>query len=405
MPNPDGSRTYAEKQNEERSAADAQYMQAFNTWKQAAAIEAHGGPPAGPKPVYNGPTNLIEPNSATNVASTPNAGSSLDPNHLGAPPQTAFSDGHAPVQHITEPDGAGAAPPAGVGGAPALSTGERAGYSLDDAQGQQIRGRQVSYLDALTARANGQGPSVAAELANQQQSTIARNALGMAAQARGADAAAARRAAIQGIAQVGGQAAQQAGLLRAQEQTQAQDQLGQQLFGVRGQDTGVATHMADQTLGATTGNLDRESGERIAGGAQATQREGIAAGERSNRYAADRGVSNQPPWWLGPLVQGGTTLGAAAITKSDERAKTNIADAGPADWLDHLVAKDYDYKDPADGPGRRRGVMAQDLEKSDVGKAFVIDGADGIKRVDTGGLTLALVAEVARMRRELKGKN
>lgn len=403
MPNPDGSRTYAEKQNDERSAADAQYMQAFNTWKQAAAIEAHGGPPAGPKPVYNGPTNLIEPNSATNVAGTPNAGSSLDPNHLGAPPQTAFSDGHAPVQHITEPDGAGAAPPAGVGGPPALSTGERAGYSLDDAQGQQIRGRQVSYLDALTARANGQGPSVAAELANQQQSTIARNALGMAAQARGADAAAARRAAIQGIAQVGGQAAQQAGLLRATEQTQAQQLLGGQLGGVRDQDTGVATHVADQTLGATTGNLNRESGERIAGGGQAVQREGIAANERTGRYAADRGVSNQAPWWLAPVVQGVSTVGAGAV--SDERAKENIADAGPADWLDHLVAKDYDYKDPAHGPGRRRGVMAQDLEKSDVGKAFVIEGGDGLKRVDTGGLTLALVAEVARMRRELKGKN
>jgi hypothetical protein len=70
------------------------------------------------------------------------------------------------------------------------------------------------------------------------------------------------------------------------------------------------------------------------------------------------------------------------------------------------VAKDYDYKDPANGEGRRRGVMAQDLERSEVGKVFVREGPDGLKRVDTGGLTLALVAEVARMRRDqAKRKN
>lgn len=68
---------------------------------------------------------------------------------------------------------------------------------------------------------------------------------------------------------------------------------------------------------------------------------------------------------------------------SDEELKHNIhsADFDIKKMLDKLDAKNYDYKNPAHGEGRRTGIIAQDLEKSSLGKRFVENTDEG-KMVD-----------------------
>lgn len=92
---------------------------------------------------------------------------------------------------------------------------------------------------------------------------------------------------------------------------------------------------------------------------------------------------------------------------SDERAKKNITKDSALDvdgFLGALEEHGYQYRDPANGPGQRHGIMAQELKRSAIGRTLVHTGPDGIERVDTDGLTLALAGAVARMRREMKGR-
>jgi hypothetical protein len=109
-------------------------------------------------------------------------------------------------------------------------------------------------------------------------------------------------------------------------------------------------------------------------------------------------------------VIGGAGSGAtAAIARSDERLKSDIADVDPGE-LDELLetvkAETWDYRDEfADGGGlrgRRFGPMAQDLRKSKLGKAMVVEMPDGFLGVDTGRAGLAALSGVAHVHERLK---
>ena len=104
---------------------------------------------------------------------------------------------------------------------------------------------------------------------------------------------------------------------------------------------------------------------------------------------------------------------------SDENLKENIKSAKGSiqDFLDNIHAHSYEYKDKQDGIGTFTTPMAQELEKSELGKQAVIDTPRG-KMVDygrLGGVNLAAVSVVHReqqklqkqidqLRREFKGK-
>jgi len=103
---------------------------------------------------------------------------------------------------------------------------------------------------------------------------------------------------------------------------------------------------------------------------------------------------------------------ASAI--SDERQKTSVGKVNPKkdikDFLNKIEARSYVYKNPemkGAAPGKRYGVMAQDLEKSEVGKSLVKDTEQG-KVVDTVqgfGAVLAAQAELNnRLKKLEKGK-
>jgi hypothetical protein len=97
------------------------------------------------------------------------------------------------------------------------------------------------------------------------------------------------------------------------------------------------------------------------------------------------------------------TLGAisavgSALATSDARAKRDIKPENPEDtgtFLDALRAVSYRYKSDSGDHPLRHGVLAQDLEKSEIGRSTVYTAPDGTKMVDPTALTLALAAAVA----------
>lgn len=406
-----------------------------------------------------------------------------------------------------------------------------------DAAEQQIRGLQAGdYLGQLGAAARGEGPSVAQSMFDSARGDIVSGALGTAAQARGNDAAAARRDAIFAIGDQTRKMALDKATLRAGEITDARAAYGAGLQTVRGQDlagraetgtnlrfnAGEGNRMSEadreRRLQADTGNADRRlEGDTFSAGAQndrdvavanvgaqnadrvvnvndanaarqqdaaaanaaarntrdtlATNtavevgtgnrdaRQGVAArtsdraldadksnqsgdvsrrgqnisqaaGERSDALAAQgqviqtgqHGVETQQgdrritqkdeeahaakPDFFDRLGQMATTGAAVATIASDERAKKGIAPTSPA-ALDRFIdalgkAYDFDYKDQADGKGRKHGLMAQDLDDTEIGKDIVEPEASGKKVINTTEFLTALGAAVGRLNQKIE---
>lgn len=112
----------------------------------------------------------------------------------------------------------------------------------------------------------------------------------------------------------------------------------------------------------------------------------LGIGNRTSR--ADEGISTQ--------------------VVSDERAKKNIesGDSATEDMLSNLASAIFEYKNKNNGEGRQLGVMAQDLEKSKLGKEMV-DEEDGTKYIDfKKGLSSILSAQANLHKRlsQLEGK-
>ncbi len=119
---------------------------------------------------------------------------------------------------------------------------------------------------------------------------------------------------------------------------------------------------------------------------------------------------------MGAANAGGSTLGRvaqvagpiiAAMAMSDERAKTDIADAGEDidQMLDSLRAKSYTYKDQErHGKGPRAGVMVQDLAKSKAGSALVVDMPNdpGLQGFDINKAVSAALASSARLNERMR---
>lgn len=101
---------------------------------------------------------------------------------------------------------------------------------------------------------------------------------------------------------------------------------------------------------------------------------------------------------LTPLAAGGGGYLAAA---SDETLKADIEDGTQAivDFLNELVPKKFRYSEENDGESRV-GIMAQDLEKSALGKQLVINAKHG-KMVDVTQSIGALLAGQGNMNQRL----
>lgn len=101
------------------------------------------------------------------------------------------------------------------------------------------------------------------------------------------------------------------------------------------------------------------------------------------------------------------TLVSTAAMMSDENEKKNIKPFSASEFLDNIVPSKYHYKNSErDGAGMHASPMAQDLEKSAVGKSMVKDTPDG-KMVDYGkgfGAILASLVDVHNRVKKIEGK-
>jgi hypothetical protein len=246
---------------------------------------------------------------------------------------------------------------------------------------QQGKGQQQAMNEMLLARAQGRGgPSVAE---NQLAQNMAQNraaAYGQAASARGGSmnqAAAQRQAMISGT-----NAAQQAGgqgaTLRAQEQMGAEQMYAQGLQAQQNAELNRQLGMGQTQLGQTNAE---------------TARQKQINDETAARKQAMLGM--------------GSSIIMSGMGKSDERAKMSIegGDKMIEDFLSHIAAKKFEYR-PGEGeaPGPRVGIMAQDMEKSPVGRTLVAEGPDGMKYVDTQKrMPMMLLAAMADIHKRMKG--
>lgn len=218
--------------------------------------------------------------------------------------------------------------------------------------------------------------------------------------------------------QVNAGLAQQAGLANAGAQNQ---------FGLAGAQMGLQADLANQ--GATNTAL----GQNAAFGQQASlanQAAGLTAqGQKDAAQAAIYGnmTANATAQQQGAIAQMqteqerqkantaaktsviGAGLGALGsmfalpAMASDRNLKTDIKDGGKnvAAFLDALSAHGYKYKDDKWGKGEQTSVMAQDLEKTAMGKQMVIDTPEG-KIVNYGKGFGAILAAQAELNRRLK---
>lgn len=402
------------------------------------------------------------------------------------------------------------------------------GAQLDTGKADQVRGAEDRYLTALEGRAAGNAPSVAENSYNSKMADVARNAMGIAGQARGSDKAYARLKAMDTIGDNTRKAAFESAQLRAGEMAQASDALGSSLSRVRGADLGqadlaaklqqeaalsnqrtasttslantdarnrraefgatqdLAASQANATAGnartmdeaamragVATGNVTRDqqnaqfnagaqTGAAAANAAAANARQDTTAAAKTAEAAANAHAENQRlqlnagqtqsaaganqsaglsaaqleaqrkaglagnaltatgqamsgeaaklgapkgPSTFDKVLGAVTTLGAGALTKSDERAKENIRDV-PDDAAARLAKaldlKEFDYKQGEGDSGTHVGVMAQDLERDPLGKKLVHEDGAGMKHVDYASLTNLLLAAALRGKKEAR---
>jgi hypothetical protein len=172
---------------------------------------------------------------------------------------------------------------------------------------------------------------------------------------------------------------------------------------------------------ATADAASRRRGADIARATEASASSAVAA-SRGVVLPTLRDVGTPTPYLGGYAPTGpgtvtvpylGGALGSsdpyAAVDRitSDERSKVDVR--AVRDMLSHLRPHSYEYREDAGMPeGRHIGVMAQELERSDLGRSFVGRDPDtGYRDVDYGRALptmLAGLADVARRVERVEGR-
>lgn len=112
----------------------------------------------------------------------------------------------------------------------------------------------------------------------------------------------------------------------------------------------------------------------------------------------------QNSWWdnINQVANTGGQVAGAIATMSDEKTKTNVVPVSDEDidtFLKNIVPVNFEYKH---APGEQKfGVMAQDLEKTKIGKSMVFE-KEGVKYIDVPSAVGTILMVVARMDQRLK---
>lgn len=236
------------------------------------------------------------------------------------------------------------------------------GLAGQDAQFTQAANVENARLAQQVALAN-QGAQMTAATTNQQ----AQQAVNLANQRAIQEANQSNAQFQQTASQVGATFQQQTGVLNMQNQQEANRANQASQLTTRSQDVGERHDRATEALQSSKNVLDAET-------------------EKLKAEAAMKGA----------VVSGGAAAAGSLIKASDRRLKTGIADANDKEILEFLAMlrpKSYRYK--SGGP-REVGIVAQDLEKSRMGKNIVRDTDDG-KGIDVAQAAGAFLAALGNI--------
>jgi len=298
------------------------------------------------------------------------------------------------------------------------------GFSEEDRAASRMLSRQVggdeqarqnSIIADMAARGQGSGgQELAARLAS-SQGAASRQA--QSADQLAIDQANARK---QALSQLGSQASQFRGQ-QFQEQSsaaQARDTINQfnALQRANAGQTNLANrqNIANQSAGIKNqeqqynkglvqqqfqNQLSKASGQQAAAGNLAQNYQQQANSQAQASQAQAQGTRDM-------------LMGGAMLAMSDVRVKENIQPASTKqgdlkEMLDNITPAQYDYKDEVGGEPNQVGVMAQDLEKSKIGKQFVQEADDGTKMVDYGKMSpmfLAAIKDLTNRLDNMEGK-
>jgi hypothetical protein len=210
--------------------------------------------------------------------------------------------------------------------------------------------------------------------------------------------------------QAAGLAGQRAGLMG--QTAQFGSGLIGQRAGLHGQSANLLQQQLQGKAGMMSGQVDMTGAQLqdvVAQENQAFEKDMAEKGfEMQNQAAAaNRPRSPSSMEQLGGLVQ--TVAPIAMMAMSDRGLKKNVRSAKDKDllssveidgFLGTLSPKQYNYKDKNHGEGKQVGIMAQDLEKTQLGKQMVENTPEG-KQVNFGkGLGLVMASQ-ARLNERL----
>ena len=245
--------------------------------------------------------------------------------------------------------------------------------------GEALAGERES-LKRFRDIAAGKTPSVSEMQFQKAMQDLSKQQLGAAASARGmSNAGLAQREAMQAGKEAGIDLGAQSAIAKELEQRAASEQLMRQAAAQRG----VA-------LGAAQSNLEA----------------GLAASRMRSEFIGNLAGS-------GAKVAAAQAQGAGgAAATSDVSLKENMNQTEKSgsemveEFLDALKSYTYNYKDKENNgqknpEGKVTSVMAQDLEKSKLGKQMVTDGPEG-KMVNYGQGMAPLFAAIAELNQRTK---
>lgn len=287
---------------------------------------------------------------------------------------------------------------------------------LDQTNIDPLRQRQGIALDQLQNAANGTVPSAAEIAGRDAANRAAAQAYGNAAALQGGNSSGGTlRQALDAQTQIQGDANTKMLADRAAEQATARQQLVQGIGNAQQQEGTLATSnanlaqqtgLANQTADINTKSQDISREQNLISGASTDTANATAAA----KAALDAKVQEQANAnaLKGAEIGGGANIvGSLLNPKSDRTAKTDIKRADLVELADDAPGYTFDYKDPADGPGHRVGVMAQDVKRSKLGKRLVMLGDDGELMLDgpgSVGAALAMSAQALREARAARGR-
>lgn len=213
------------------------------------------------------------------------------------------------------------------------------GVQINQDPANQVRGRQMTLADQLTAQAAGQGPSLATMQLKQASDRNLANAMAFAASQRGGGGLALRNVRNQQT-DIMGQAARDAAMARMQEQLTAREQLAGVLQGTRGQDLTVATSQAELQNAANLANQKALLEQQGLNDAQARfynqgmmdldmkQREALMALEKLKTEQQSSNNQARAQAYAGAASARGNLIGGVgsgiAAAFSDERLKEDV---------------------------------------------------------------------------------